>query len=841
MARLNKKGFYPLYTTLGLLLVIMVIALTIQWNAQGDKAYKAHIDRLSWLRINMAVENVRMLASSSLKNLFHEAIVRVGKIGDGTVNPFLNHSREDGWDLILDNISDYVSRGFKKEMPKLADFSDGHHSTFIFDEGINITLGEVTSGDIGIRESEDGLLGVVRLPMTSTNRYHGWETKLFDSNITIPLRVRLKDMYERAWDFHQSYYDTVSWTFSAAIYARAYMSAYLAKSGPLLKEAHYDFDPIATLLFGDLDTIKEFSKDVKSALDIGAVPAATWFAEWQHLSEPSFLPAGFDMSPEDKEKAQKAISNNYRMGEIEEEVCGNLTGSQRDDCRAIYDIEELERRVDYLKDQEEKYEDLLDDIDDWLEDFDTSEYEECKSCGEARDLCEQECERLWGNRGWFFRNCKRICKKLYKRCRRRDVSKSECREEAIGDMRLDRLTCDEFREEASELIESLLNGMAEVDGDGCRRIIDAAREEHTDDVSTADGIEKNFEKNEEKYGLEETEDYCRDSINSLEELEYILNNQLTKEQIQDVYCEGPTGDCDDNRRCEEGEVCYHKCDYFRCPFGGESYECLNDRRTGTRIEMCKKCWETRKGRECDYFPYSIRTCECRCRGSISLVMDMNEALMEIRDYIVKTLTAVSRTAATLEEQLERREKADQLAKAAEDLEAQELGYDVFSRLDTFTVEYDKGEAFGRFCYFYPTFRDRDKGVCGDSVESVIVYTIQVAAAALATMFSGGAAAPVLDFAKNFFPLIYESEVRYNLTETLIDDSNRVMLTNIAGPGAELYTYAPFEFEIYKDREFSIGSATFGRTMVYVYLPAVKGGMQRVLEGLLSPDCAGDKC
>ncbi len=839
MARLRKRGFYPLYTTLGLLLVIMVIALSIQWNSQGDKAYTAHIDRLSWLRMNMAVENVRMMVSSSLKNLFHEAVVRVGKIDDGTVNPFLNHSKEHGWNLILENISDYVSRKFKKEISKIADFSDGHHSTFIFDEGINITLSEVIPKDIGLKESEDGLLGVVRLPMASTNRYHGWETALFDNNITIPLRVRLKDMYERAWDFHQNYYDTVSWTFSSAIYTRAYMNAYLAKNGPLLKEAHYDFDPIATLLFGDLETIREFGKDVTSVLDIGAIPAATWFAEWQYLSEPSFLPAGFDMGPEDKEKAQKAISNNYRMGELEEEVCDNLTiQSERTDCRSIYDVKELEKKVEYLEEQEDKYEDLLRDIDDWLEDYDTTAYEECRSCRERRDECEDRCRR--GDRS-KRQSCNRGCKKKYYWCRDKGQDKGECRREAIEDMRLDRLTCEEFREEASELIGDLVEGLSELGGDDCREIIDETRDEHTEGVYTPEDVEDNFEENEEEYGLGETEDYCRDSLSGIEELQNILENQLTEEQIQDSYCEGPNGDCDDNRRCEEGEECYRKCNYFNCPASGGSYDCVNDRRTGTRTEMCKKCWETRKGRECDYFPYSIKTCECRCRGSVSMVVEINYNLEELREYVEKTYVAVSNTARNLGEQLNRREKADQLAEAVEDLEAQELGYDVFSRLDTFTVKYDKGEAFGRFCYLYPTFRDKDKGVCGDSVESVVTYTIQVAAAALATMFSGGAATPILEFAKNFFPLIYESEVRYNLTETLIDDSNRVILTNIAGPGAELYTYAPFEFEIYNDREFSIGSATFGRTMVYVYLPAVKDGMQRVLEGLLSPDCKGDKC
>ena len=39
-----------------------------------------------------------------------------------------------------------------------------------------------------------------------------------------------------------------------------------------------------------IKTIKDFSKDIGSSLDVGAVPAATWYSEWNELSEPSFLP-----------------------------------------------------------------------------------------------------------------------------------------------------------------------------------------------------------------------------------------------------------------------------------------------------------------------------------------------------------------------------------------------------------------------------------------------------------------------------------------------------------------------------------------------------------------------
>jgi len=404
----GKKGFYPLFTTLGLLMVLMVISLAIQWNAGEDSSYGAHIDRLSWLRINSAVGNVRTMVSSSLKDVLYNALMDTGKIENGTVNKYLLLSKDKGWERIVDDVRAAVSEGFNSEIPKLADYHDGYQSTFTFEEGINVTLGELSEEDLGITEADGGLVGVARMPLTVTNRYLGWEAMLFEANVTIPLEIRLKDVFERAWDFHSNYQSTAQWTFTGALYARAYLNAYASTSGPLLKEAHYDFDPVATLLFGDLETVEAFGKDVGSALDIGAIPAATWLAEWKYLSEPSFLPAGFDLAGQDADKARNAITNSYRMGEIEEEACRNATDHAR--CESIYDPETLRSELAVLKEKADTFDDLAGDLKSWLNRHDEkylAKYLDCKSCYEEFQICYKACHS---------KRCKEKCRNARDSC-----------------------------------------------------------------------------------------------------------------------------------------------------------------------------------------------------------------------------------------------------------------------------------------------------------------------------------------------------------------------------------------------------------------------------------------
>jgi hypothetical protein len=836
----SRKGFYPLFTTLGLVLVLMVVATVIDWNSQEIRDFDSHVDRLSWLRINHAVNNVRTLASNSLKDLFYDAVVEIGKIERGDTNKYLNYSKEEGWNKIVLDLSEQVSKEFKDSLPKLADYSDGIQSTFIFEEGINITIGEITAESLSVQQTESGIVAVAQLPFTVTNRYQGWEASLFESNITIPLNVRLKDIYERAWEFNNNYENTVTWSFTAAIYTRAYLAAYTAKSGPFLKEGHYDFDPIATILFGDYDEIKAFSSDMGSIVDLGAVPAATWLTEWTYLSEPSFLPAGFDMSSEDFDLAQQAISGNYRMGEIEETLCENLSGQNLEDCEIVYDVEKLEERVDLLYIEKERYEDIVDDIKDWVDDYDTTAYDKCKKEDTCDDNYDQCMDRADGDNDREDR-----CEDKYDECEDKyegyGGKRAECRYDELKKLFGGAGACDDFREEATEIINELVLFFEEEQTQACENTLNNVRKETDNLRDIDDEITDNFDENEEGYGFDEVDDFCDVPIENFEELVEILDNELDERELGDSNCENNriTGVCITENDCGDSGDCDVNCQYPSCPSGSSGiYSCVGDLKTGSfDVETCEVCTERSDGSEqCSDKTDWIDECTCRCQPSIELLKEINTNVGRLYGYLKKTQEAISSTYDNFKTQLDRRKNSDKLAEMSEDLNINEMGYDVFSRIEPIYVKYDTGS--GIYCYNYPTFEDRDNGVCGDAAESAILYTVQVAAASLATFFSGGATAKLLEYALKFFPVIFETEAKYTLTETLIDDGNRIMLTNIAKEGAELYTYAPFEFEIYKEREFTVGSGTLGRVIVYLYLEKVP--LQRVMDGLVS-GCEGQTC
>lgn len=861
---MKNKGFYPLFTTLGLVLVIIVVAIAIQWNAKGDKAYESHIDRLSWLRIDHAVGNVRQMASDSLRDLFYDAIASVGEIREGTMNPYLNYSTlEDGWDAVVEAIRQNVSGRFKDVVPSLADYSDGNQNTFVFEEGINVTIGELRPSDLGIQEAGDEIVGVVELPMTVTNRYQGWEATLFESNITIPLNVRLKDMYERAWEFNEEYESLASMTFTAALYGRAWANAYClealerlglcSSSGPFLKEPNYDFDPIATLLFGDLQTIKDFADNIGSILNTGAIPAATYFAEWQHLSEPSFLPPGFDLTNGDAAEAREVITGNYNLEQAGGEACIGSSASQPAVCDLLFDHDALDDEISAVEDQASAYDNVLHLIDEWFNTYDVDDYVNCELLCDNKYPCETKYKNCIAGcvAGGFGKSCRRSCKDQHESCEDKldkcedDGKEDACRLKVLNKMfPLDQSDCDEFRENTLAIIEGLNDQLKQLDDEACKKILDDAESKYINRVNVDPRVDGVFEENNMSYGIHDTRKYCVRSLSSLSDLNSIASSDLLRRKLSDSMClNNKIGDCEDpGNECNKEEYC-GSCRYPSCPGDGRSYTCTGDFDVGRpdRKDVCEECSTNSRGRRvCDKENYYIDQCKCRCRPRIELLLDIFQDLVEVRFYLEKTATALEKTAENFESQQKAMEDASKLLKKAEDLAPKKLGYDVFSRIDTDFVGYDKGEIMdGKFCYYDPDFENRDDGVCGDSVESGIMYTVQIAAAALATLFSGGTAAPLLNYAKDFFPMIFESGVKYNLTETLIDDGNRVMLTNVAD-GGELYVYAPFEFEIYENKEFEIGSATFNRVIVYVYLPSA-GGLDRVMEGLLDKSCKGDTC
>jgi len=345
--------------------------------------------------------------------------------------------------------------------------------------------------------------------------------------------------------------------------------------------------------------------------------------------------------------------------------------------------------------------------------------------------------------------------------------------------------------------------------------------------------------NDDGFGFSDIEDHCTDPPDAINDLINLLENELAGRTLADSNCEDrATGVCITETECGDSGDCGVSCRYPSCSNGQSGiYSCVGDVKTSSYSETCEVCTERSNGDEyCSDKTDTIDECNCRCQPSIKLLKEINFHFNDLYGYLKKTQEAITQTYGNFKTQLDRRQESDKLAKMTEKLDTNEMGYDVFSRVKPIYVKYDTGS--GVYCYKEPTFADREKGVCGDAMESTLFYTAQVAAASLATFLSGGATAKLLEYAIKFFPMVFETEAKYTLTETLIDDGNRIMLTNLAGEGAELYTYAPFEFEIYKDREFTMGSGSFGRVIVYIFLEKVK--LQRVMDGLDS-ECEGEDC
>ncbi|MBN2517287.1 MAG: hypothetical protein JXB14_00420 [Candidatus Altiarchaeota archaeon] len=808
----NRRGFYPLYTMLGLVFILFVVSLAMQWNNRDDSGFVSHLDRLTYLKIRHDIENTRGIALSTVRDNFYGAILRVGLIGEGDVNPYLEGSKEDGWNSIVDFLKNNSVSSFNGVVASVADYSDGYKHTFVFEDGVNVTLGYLKTSDLEIVGIDDSIGLVLTLPEVTTNRYHGWEGLISRSNVTIPTRIRLRDMYERAWDFHESYEGNVGWAVTLALYARAYAAVYMSKDkGALLKVAHYAYDPVSTLLYGNLSLFKDFASD-PGLLDIGAVPAATWLTEWQILSEPSFLPPGMDLSSGDEERVKGAIGGNLDIIETQEDICEGFVGEERANCESIYDEEKLEDRLEEAKDSLRELSRIYDDMTDWLEDNDIEGfYDYLENC---RDKCDKK-------DGSERKICREKC--LY------EAWNGGSRWSGLGAADM---TCQEFQRKAYDMLDEIVDGMV-LPPDFVEGFIDSAEEDY---VRGVDPVDRDlFERNGNETGLDQTRGLADSADDAKEDLIYLRDNLLS---VGIPNCAGSTDNCKFDKDCEDEDDCDIRCTGPSCPSGNANYDCAGDKKVGTLTYTCTVRDDGRKREESD----TIDQCTCRCRPSLDLLTKIDQGLRAIEGSISRTVEMLESHVENLEAQLDARRKSEEFKESIGALESQKLAYDVVSRMDVSLVKFDAGDWDGWKCYFTPGFYEKEEGVCGDKLESVAIYTAQIAAAALAAFFTGGAATPLIDYAKDFFPLVIESEVGFNLTESLVDDGNRVILKNLGSRDgllgekgdARLYTYAPFEFQIYKDRPFHIGSGSFNRVVVYVYLPAVKsGGLSRILEGLSS--------
>jgi len=852
---MNKKGFYPLYSTLGALVLVMVIAISLQWRAQDDQEFVAHVDRLQYLKLNHAVENTKTTIAAAIKDSLYDAVMDIGKIRTGTVNRYLNHSFDAGWDMIVEEIKRKTHQNFYEHIESAADYCDGNRAYFYFDDGINITLTGLESSEIRfefVGDDEEFMDAVVPLPSIITGRYGEWKGEEGPQEIRIPLNVRLRDMYERAWDFHHNFENNAKTALTLALYGRAYLAAYgdgvfesmsdklgIAPDGnstrAFLKVAHYGFDPIAVLLYGSMGDIEEFLTHPLDIFDTGAVPAAVWYTEWAELSEPSFVPPGVDLHGEDVDNAKDMITANYDFASMQEEVCDDLTGEEKEQCESLYDKLDLEALYSdveaswlHVKDISDKVHDRLLEYTEALREYDDS-YDDCRDgysdCGDRLVSCQDRCDDSTDE------HCDDLCEVSYEWCRA-DHGRDNCHMEALEDA-FGSIALDHFREDAIEAMTLALEAMADeapgITDQGEAEAKETMRSDYPGDP------QRKFKDNANETGFEQTDRLISQTLASKSDLESLL---LEMGRVDVPDCGSYEDDCEFDSDCVKWDCSPSpSCSGPRCGRGNDHYECVGNEPAGSRTKTCEVLKRDSEEKQ----SLTISQCGCRAYPNLDLVEELAEALYWANRSLSKAEETLHGQVDSLGQQLENHRKSEEFEELIDGLRGEEFSYDVISRLDMNYVRFDTGWA-GWWNYTPGDYAQRGNGVCGDATESVILYSAQIAAASFATFFSAGAASALLDYAIDFFPLIIESEASFEMTETLIDDGNRMILTNLASTGSRLgesgdsrlFTYAPFEFEIYKKHEFRIGALTGNRVIVYLYLPAFEDGMSRAVDGL--SDC-----
>jgi hypothetical protein len=823
----NRKGFYPLYTTLGVLLLLMSLIIAFQWQEQESYGFQSHLDRLEYIKINHAVENVKQISTSTLQNALYDALMGIGKFNWETgKNPFLYYGREEGWERIVISLRSRAADNFNDNMKITCDFYDGERFIFAFDEGINITVYPFNESSIRILENGEYIDAVFDMPKMLTSRYGDWEALVPESSFSIPLRVRLKDIYYRAWDFDNSFRDTAEWFITASLYARVYKRVASRDNGAMIKVGDYSFDPTGVLLYGDIETIKDFVGSPSSLLDIGAIPAAAYFAEWTILSEPSLLPPGVDLeSQSDIDKLQDSILDRIDFVEEQSDTCNSLTGAERDACESLYDPDVLEQEIEVAEEQLARLEDILDNSRDWIEgnDFTEDLYDFwVRDCKKRQKNCK-ELETIWERRWCKWRFERDIC------------IERNLRGKGYG---FNDWTCEEFRENAVEIIEPLLEHLStELSSEPTE-----ARNDYVSDIaSTAPELYENMEENEQYIGLSQLEEYGEDAYRAKDKLHDIMVSNLLESKMRDRYCRKneEKGDCTQDCNCEDPDCHTISCRGAKCASGAYEYSCVGDRDLGR--ERITWCTETDTGKRRKEY---VDQCGCRCRASFDLLWEINEALEPTVLALQSTVTGLREDIKARKEMLEVYEKAEGFVDKTENLDGAETRYDVTSKIEVKKVSFDKGE-LSEGWHFQPEagYENREEGICGDVLESSLLYGAQIAAASLGNFFTGGALTDIQKRAVEYFPVIIESTVVFKITESIIDDGNRIVLQNIASTdgalGAEgdgrLFTYAPFEFEIYKDMQFELGSKTGNRVIAYVRMSDL-AKLPKIYDGL--SDCPG---
>lgn len=420
-------------------------------------------------------------------------------------------------------------------------------------------------------------------------------------------------------------------------------------------------------------------------------------------------------------------------------------------------------------------------------------------------------------------------------------------------------TCDEFRAEAERIISDVVGGFSMENAQ--KTVINPGM----DYVSKTE-LEPYLSNNEEVAKITA-------SVNTLT---HIKENRLPL--IGNLFCNLPSDmDCS----CGKGPYnCYDptdcltcnnpSCNKIICSSGGPDYSCSPEDWGYYRRESvnCKhktcdeKCDENGCYiSECETEELTrtvrIEQCNCQCHPLPDLIKDTKEELGVIKTIIEKRAAGLkyqenelNNRADTIEEA---RKKLNEISSLTSSISS--TGYDVLSWINYNNIKYYDAATSAK-CYFNPNWTIRRNGTCGDKASSVGLYTGQISAA-IACCILTSFCCPFIEYTPHWFPAIYRVEGSYNISETIVDEKNRIMLHNLFTGEQDLYGYnitpklfnhvAP-EVEIYRNYKVEVKPKTGDMVLVYIYLlkiPQTKtekgGALNKILDSFNDPSCTGKAC
>ncbi len=790
--KIKNKGTM-FYTLIGIIVIIMVAVVAIhimRTTYNPNLADEAEQDRF-----NNAIYDLHSQIPEIVSSAAYPVIWKAGHMMDSDgVNKYLNKSwsPEKG----KEEMTKDLIQGFTEELnAQLCNKSDNCTPTkYVFDEnGIPVTVDPINDTDIKISQSGRGMSFNVTLHMTSEYKEHYYDNRF---TMTTDTPTRLYDMYDKAKDFSDSYENDVRIANTLALYARGIGNAYGACNGTLLNQGHFTHDPVDTFLRGDRKTLEELPKNPGDAVDLGAVPVATWVDETRFLTEPSYVPPGVDIGdgiPIDLIK--NTLINGFDVKNKMDEQCKKLSDnqSQMEECLKDNDPDELWARYRGLIPEQEKVHAKLAAIDNW--------------------------KMMYANTG---------------------------------------TECDKFKEQTLDIIAEVATLIQDVSGaKDVRKTGDKNSQSDENNYNSSykpsmDALAGTIQSLSDNLSdLNTTQTFNLNNIgnslcNQTEADCYYDNTREYRRHCNSVLEKGKPHECDS---CSDG------CNAREC-VGGAYHTCDNKPGEDSPRDFRVYCERevTDDDNKTTYVPYngscSVETCTCQCHPDQDTLItpittdlyNIYEVFKTYDDNLLQLSEQVKKRASDMQASVDMVNSINQSTFLKE-------GYDVKSQINYRYVRFSEGSVSRSWCY--PGYSIKNAGICGNKDLSITTYTIQVGIGALLALSVG--CQPCIDFTYNTFPAIYTSEeVNYTINEKIVDDRNRIMLHNIFAGDDDLYgynqtsklfTHVAAEFVIYENKSVYTSSSA----IIPMYFPLLTelcntkcegkcSEWSRVTDALLSDSC-----